>query len=149
MAREILADTNGPIDEFVMAVGGGGCISGNAEIFKEHRPGTRIVGVEPDCVRNISGGDTNGKHRLEGIGLSFVPTILRRDLIDEVVQVTDESAFATARLLARKEGIFGGITSGANVWAALARAKALGPGKTVVTVIVDTGLRYLNGDLYR
>lgn len=149
MAREILADTDGSIDEFVMAVGGGGCISGNAEILKEHDPGVRIVAVEPDGVRNISGGDTKGKHRLEGIGLSFVPTILRRDLIDEVVPVTDESAYATANLLAQKEGIFGGTTSGANVWAALERAKALGPGKKVVTVIVDSGLRYLNGDLYR
>lgn len=149
MAREILAELDAGIDEFVVAVGGGGCISGNAEILKEHVPGIRVVAVEPFYVRNISGGDTSGKHRLEGIGLSFVPGILRRDLIDEVVPVKDEDAYSTARDLARREGIFGGATSGANLWAALQRARALGPGKTVVTVIIDSGLRYLNGDLYR
>jgi cysteine synthase A len=100
-------------------------------------------------VRNISGGDTSGKHRLEGIGLSFLPAILRRDLIDDVAPVKDEDAYAGARMLAQKEGILGGITSGANIWVALQRAKMLGPGKKVVTVIIDTGLRYLSGDLYR
>lgn len=149
MGREILAGMEGPVDEFVMAVGGGGCISGNAEILKAHDPTTRIVGVEPYYVRNVSGGDTSGKHRLEGIGLSFIPTILRRDLIDEVVPVKDEDAYAAARMLARKEGILGGVTSGANIWAAIQRAKVLGPGKNVVTVIIDTGLRYLNSDLHR
>lgn len=149
MGREILRDLGTDIDEFVMAVGGGGCISGNAEILKEKIPSVRIVAVEPYFVRNISGGDTSGKHRLEGIGLSFVPTILRRDLVDGVIPVKDEDAYRTANDLARREGIFGGITSGANVWAALERARELGPGKTVVTVIIDSGLRYLNGDLYR
>ena len=149
MAREIIAQTDGPIDEFVMAAGGGGCISGNAEVLKALDPSTRIVAVEPDRVRNLSGGDTRGTHKLEGIGLSFVPSILRRDLIDAVMPVTDEQAFWGARQLARTEGLLAGITSGANVWAALARARELGPGKTVVTVIIDTGLRYLSGDLYR
>ncbi len=148
MGEEILSERGAEIDEFVMAVGGGGCISGTAEILKGALPSVRVVAVEPYNVRNISGGDTSGKHRLEGIGLSFVPTILRRDLIDDVVPVKDEDAFCTARNLARQEGIFGGITSGANVWAALRRARKLGPGKTIVTVIIDSGLRYLNGDLY-
>lgn len=148
MGREILRKLGTGIDEFVMAVGGGGCISGNAEILKEAIPSMRVVGVEPYHVRNISGGDTTGTHRLEGIGLSFVPTILRRDLIDEVIPVKDEDAYATARALSRREGILGGATSGANVWAALQRARELGPGKTVVTVVCDTGLRYLSGDLY-
>ena len=149
MAREILDTLGSGIDAFVMAVGGGGCISGNAEILKARIPAIEVVAVEPDEVRNISGGDTGGQHRLEGIGLSFVPTILRRDLIDDVIPVKDEDAFRTANDLARREGILGGITSGANVWAALERARALGPGKTVVTVIIDSGLRYLDGDLYR
>jgi cysteine synthase A len=105
--------------------------------------------VEPFHVRNVSGGDTTSTHRLEGIGLSFVPTILRRDLIDDVVPVKDEDAYRIANDLACREGIFGGATSGANVWAALERARELGPGKTVVSVIVDSGLRYLNGDLFR
>ena len=87
-------------------------------------PNLRTIAVEPYYVRNISGGDTSGKHKLEGIGLSFIPSILRKDLIDEVISVRDEDAFKTANELARKEGIFGGITSGANVWAALERASA-------------------------
>jgi len=148
MAREILAGLDGPVDEFVMAVGGGGCISGNAEVLKAHNPDTRITGLEPYYVRNLSGGDTSGTHQLEGIGLSFLPKILRRDLIDGVVPVKDEDAIGTARMLARQEGLLGGITSGANIWAAMQRAKALGPGKRVVTVVIDTGLRYLNSGLY-
>jgi len=148
MAREILDRLGDTVDAFVTATGGGGCISGNAEILKERNPSTRIVAVEPDAVRNISGGPTDGMHKLEGIGLSFTPTILRRDLIDEVVSVTDADAYRTARDLARQEGILGGATSGANVWAALQLARHLGPGKNVVTVIIDTGLRYLRGDLY-
>jgi len=149
MGEEIVRELGPDIDEFVMAVGGGGCISGNAEILKRSNPGTNIVAVEPYYVRNLSGGDTSGTHRLEGIGLSFVPTILRRDLIDSVVSVKDQDAYRTANALAQTEGLLGGATSGANVWAALQRAQELGRGKTIVTVVIDTGLRYLRGDLYR
>nr|WP_068115323.1 cysteine synthase family protein [Tropicimonas marinistellae] len=149
MAQEILGQIDGEVDAFVMAAGGGGCISGNAEVLKARNPGTEIVAVEPYHVRNVSGGDTSGSHKLEGIGLSFVPKILRRDLIDAVIPVKDEDAFWGAQSLARQEGLLGGVTSGANVWAALQKAKELGPGKSVVTVIVDTGLRYLNNNLYR
>ncbi|TLP56488.1 cysteine synthase family protein [Parasedimentitalea maritima] len=148
MAREILNQIDGPVDEFIMAAGGGGCISGNAEILKAQNPNTRIIAIEPNDVRNVSGGDTSGTHKLEGIGLSFVPTILRHDLLSDVIPVTDEDAYWGARSLARREGLFAGITSGANVWAALQRAKELGPGKKIVTVLIDTGLRYLNDDLY-
>ncbi len=148
MAEEILSALDGPVDAFVTATGGGGCISGTAEILKERNPATRIVAIEPDQVRNLSGGPTSGTHKLEGIGLSFVPKILRRDLIDEIMPVTDAEAYRGARDLARKEGLLGGITSGANIWAALALARRLGPGKRVVSVIIDTGLRYLKSDLY-
>ncbi|KAE9631650.1 PLP-dependent cysteine synthase family protein [Parasedimentitalea maritima] len=148
MAREILSQIDGPVDEFIMAAGGGGCVSGNAEILKAQNPNTRIIAIEPNDVRNVSGGDTSGTHKLEGIGLSFVPTILRHDLLSDVIPVTDEDAYWGARSLARREGLFAGITSGANVWAALQRAKELGPGKKIVTVLIDTGLRYLNDDLY-
>ncbi|MCY6382656.1 PLP-dependent cysteine synthase family protein [Hoeflea prorocentri] len=149
MGREILEQVKVPVDEFVMAAGGGGCISGNAEILKSRNPETHVVAVEPYHVRNISGGDTGGTHKLEGIGLSFVPSILRTDLIDDVMPVRDEDAYWGARQLARKEGLICGVTSGANIWAALQRAKHLGPDKTIVTVIIDSGLRYLNGDLYQ
>lgn len=149
MGREILKDLNNEVDEFIMAVGGGGCFSGNAEILKKANKNTKCIAVEPYNVRNISGGDISGKHRLEGIGLSFKPTILRKDLIDDVISVKDEDAFKTARDLAKKEGILGGITSGANVFAAMKRAKKLGPGKKIVTVIIDSGLKYLNDELYK
>ncbi|GAB4334431.1 MAG: cysteine synthase A [Calditrichia bacterium] len=148
MGREILRQLGPEIDEFVAVVGSGGCFSGNVEILKEANPKLRAIAGEPYYVRNISGGDTGGTHRLEGIGLSFVPSIFRGDLVVEVISIRDEDAYRTARELARKEGIFGGITSGANVWAALQRARQLGPGKKVVTVIIDSGLKYLNGDLY-
>ena len=149
MGKEIVRDLDFNVAEFVSVVGTGGCISGNAEILKERIPDIKIFAVEPYYVRNISGGDTGGKHRLEGIGLSFTPSILRKDLIeDEVIAVKDEDAYRTAKELAGKEGIFGGITSGANVWAALQRAREIGPGKNIVTVIIDTGLKYLNDDLY-
>lgn len=148
MAQEIIDELGTDIDEFVMAVGGGGCISGNLEVLKAQIPNMRTVAVEPHYVRNISGGDTSGKHKLEGIGLSFIPSILRKDLIDEIIPVKDEDAYSTANALGKLEGILGGATSGANVWAALQRAKALGPGKKVVTVVCDTGIKYLQGDLY-
>jgi cysteine synthase A len=88
-------------------------------------------------------------HRLEGIGAGFVPAICRLDLADEIIAVKDEDAYETARNLARMEGIFGGITSGANVWAAIRRARIIGPGKKIVTIICDSGLKYLQDDLYK
>jgi cysteine synthase A len=100
-------------------------------------------------VRALSGGEKTGTHKLEGIGAGFVPAICRLDLADEIIAVSDEDAIATTRKLARTEGIFGGTTSGANVWAAIQRARVLGPGKKIVTIIPDSGLKYLNGDLYK
>ncbi len=149
MAGEIIDVLGNNIDEFIMGVGTGGCFSGNAEIFKKKIPGIRCIAIEPFHVRSLSGGDVSGKHRLEGIGAGFVPSICRLDLSDEIIAVKDEDAYETARKLAKMEGIFGGITSGANVWAAIERAKKIGPGKKIVTVIVDSGLKYLNGGLYK
>lgn len=149
LAREIMDVLGEHIDEFVTGVGTGGSFSGTSEVFKEINRSIRCIAVEPFFLRTISNGDQSGSHRLEGIGTGIKPSIFRDDLVDDVIAVRDEDAFDTARTLARKEGIFGGITSGANVWAALQRAKVIGKGKSVVTIICDTGLKYLNGDLYK
>lgn len=149
MAGEIIDVLGKDIDEFIMGVGTGGAFSGNAEIFKNEIPHIRCIPIEPLHVRALSGGDISGTHKLEGIGTGFVPAICRLDLADEIIAVSDEDARETARRLAREEGIFGGTTSGANVWAAMQRAKKIGPGKKIVTVIVDSGLKYLNGTLYK
>ncbi len=149
MAKEIIDILGKNIDEFIMGVGTGGCFSGNAEILKKEIPKIRCIPIEPLQVRSLSGGDISGTHKLEGIGAGFVPSICRLDLADEIMAVSDEDAYETARKLARLEGIFGGTTSGANVWAAIQRARIIGTGKRIVTVIVDSGLKYLNGDLYK
>ena len=149
MAREIIKVLGKDIAEFIQGVGTGGSFSGNAEVLKEEVPGVRCIPIEPMGVRTLSGGDTSGTHRLEGIGTGFVPAICRLDLADDIIAVTDADAYATARRLAREEGIFGGITSGANVWAAMQRARVIGAGKKIVTIICDSGLKYLNGDLYK
>src|SRR5688572_25951641 len=149
MASELLDSLGKDIHEFLMGVGTGGCFSGNTEVLKEQVPGIRCIAIEPYNVRALSGGNISGTHRLEGIGSGFVPKITRLDLADEIMQVKDEDAYETARNLAKMEGIFGGITAGANVWAAIQRARVIGAGKKIVTVIPDSGLKYLNGDLYK
>lgn len=149
MAHEILDALDRSFDEFVMGVGTGGCFSGNAMVFKEKAPAVRCVAIEPEKSRVLSGQAPAGSHRLEGMGPGFITSITRVDLIDEIVAVSDDDAYATARRLAREEGIFGGVSSGSNVWAALQRAKILGAGKRVVTVICDSGLKYLQGTLFR
>ncbi len=149
MAYEIIDVLGNDIDEFIAGVGTGGSFSGNAEILKKEIPGIRCVAIEPFNVRSLSGGDISGTHRLEGIGTGFGPSICRLDLTDEIIPVKDEDAYATARILARREGVFGGTTSGANVWAAIQRARVLGPGKKIVTIVPDSGLKYLKGDLYK
>src|SRR5256885_8451792 len=148
MAKEIIDVLGNDIDEFIMGVGTGGCFSGNAEIFKKEIPGIHCIAIEPFHVRSLSGGEKTGGHKLEGIGAGFVPSICRLDLADEIIAVSDKDAYETARKLAKTEGIFGGATSGANVWAAIQRSRIIGPGKRIVTVIPDSGLKYLNGDLY-
>jgi len=149
MAEEILEALGGEIDAFVMGVGTGGCFSGNAEVFKERIRNVRCVALEPATSRALSGNGPLGGHRLEGIGPGFVPGGCRLDLADEIMAVGEADAYETARRLARIEGILCGITGGANVWAALRVARQLGPGRRVVTVLPDSGLKYLQGDLYR
>ncbi len=149
MAREIITVLGNNIDEFIMGVGTGGSFSGNAELFKKEIRGIRCIAIEPFHVRALSGGEKTGSHRLEGIGSGFIPSICRLDLADEIIAVTDEDAYETARKLARQEGVFGGATAGANVWTAIQRARKIGSGKKIVTIIPDSGLKYLNGDLYK
>ncbi len=149
MAHEILEALDGRFDEFITGVGTGGSFSGNAEVFKAEVPGVRCLAIEPANTRALSGQGPYGGHRLEGMGAGFVPSICRVDLIDEIVAVTDEDAYRTARRLATEEGLFAGISSGSNVWAALERARVLGPGHRVVTILCDSGLKYLRGDLFR
>lgn len=124
MACEIMEVLGTEVGEFITGVGTGGPFSGNSEILKREIPGIRCTAIKPLNVRFLSGGDTSGTHRLEGIGLGFVPSIYRGDLQDDVICVSDEDARETARKLARTEGIWGGTTCGANVWAALQRARA-------------------------
>ena len=148
-AEEIWRDTNGAIDVFVAGVGTGGTIIGVAEALKPRRPGLLAVAVEPVNSPVLSGGKP-GPHRIQGIGAGFVPDIVRRELIDEVIQVEDEQAMTTARQLASKEGLLVGISSGGNVWAALQVARRPeSKGKLIVTVAPSQGERYLSTDLFR
>ncbi|MDR2430550.1 MAG: cysteine synthase A [Puniceicoccales bacterium] len=143
-AEEIWADTQGNIDAFVAGVGTGGTISGVSEVIKSRRPGFKAIAVEPDTSPVISGGKP-GPHKIQGIGAGFVPRNLKVSLLDEILQVSSENAIATAQEVAAKEGILVGISSGANIWAALQLAKRpeFG-GKRIVTVANDTGERYLS-----
>lgn len=141
-ARELLADTDGDIDVFVAGVGTGGTITGVGASLKEAKPDCRVVAVEPEGSAVLS-GEPAGPHGIQGIGAGFVPEILDRGVIDEIIKVADADAVDHARLLASKEGIFAGISSGAALAAALriARRKA-SQGKTIVVVLCDTGERY-------
>jgi cysteine synthase A len=141
-AQEILQATEGRLDAFVAGVGTGGTITGVGEVLKKALPTVRIVAVEPARSPVLRGGRA-GIHGIQGIGASFVPGVLNREIIDEIVAVGDEESFATAKRLAREEGLLAGISAGANVFAALKVAKRMGAGKRVVTVLPDTGERYL------
>jgi cysteine synthase A len=147
-AEEIWRDTNGKVDVVVAGVGTGGTITGIAEAIKSRKPGFRAIAVEPAASPVLSGGKP-GPHKIQGIGAGFVPDVLRVDLIDEVVQVKDEDAKATARRLAREEGILAGISSGAAAWAALQVAgREQSKGKMIVVILPDTGERYLSAGLF-
>lgn len=147
-AEEIWDDTAGEVDVFVAGVGTGGTLTGVGRVLKERRPGVRVVAVEPTDSPVLSGGRA-GPHRIQGIGAGFVPAVLDEQVYDEVLTVTGDDAFRTARALAREEGVLVGISSGANAWAAgeLARRDGM-RGKVVVTILSDTGERYLSTPLF-
>jgi cysteine synthase A len=142
-AEEIWSALDGRVDVFVSAVGTGGTITGVGEVLKERNPDVRVIAVEPASSPVLSGGRP-GPHRIQGIGAGFVPPILNREVIDEIIPVTDDDAIETARALAAREGVSAGISAGAAVWAALQVAgRAESAGKRIVTVIPDSGERYI------
>lgn len=148
-AEEIWDDTDGEIDVFVAAVGTGGTLSGVAEGLKRHNSSIRAVAVEPDNSPVLSGG-APGQHRIQGIGAGFVPANYHPEVVDEIVRVTDDEAIAATRMLAAREGLLVGISSGAAFHAALTLARREEyAGKTIVALLPDTGERYLSTDLFR
>ncbi|MBQ1837435.1 MAG: cysteine synthase A, partial [Neisseriaceae bacterium] len=147
-AEEIWADTDGKIDIFVAGVGTGGTITGVGEVLKKHNPNIKIVAVEPETSPVLSGGQ-KGSHPIQGIGAGFVPKVLNTGIYDEIIPVSGDAAFETARALAQKEGVLAGISSGAATWAALQLAKRPeNKGKRIVVLIPSYGERYLSTPLY-
>ena len=145
---EIWRDTDGEVDIFVAGVGTGGTLTGVGEYLKENNPNVKIVAVEPSGSPILSGGKA-GAHGLQGIGAGFVPAVLNTDIYDEIITVTEDDAYETARALGRCEGVLVGISSGAAMWAALELAKREeNAGKTIVVLLPDTGDRYLSTPLF-
>lgn len=146
-AVEIWDALDGRFDAFVAGVGTGGTITGCGEVFKERDPHIHIVAVEPSGSPILSGG-TPGPHKIQGIGAGFIPQVLNQKILDRVITVTDNEAYQTAKLLAKKEGLLVGISAGANVAAAQKVARELGSGARVVTILCDTGERYISMEKY-
>ncbi len=148
LGEEILGQTNGTVDAFVQSVGSAHCLLGVARILRESKKDMRIIAVEPAESAVLSGGSPGG-HRIEGIGIGFLPPLWEPNAVDEIMAVSTAEATVMARRLAREEGLFAGTSSGANVVGALRLAQRLGKDATVVTILVDSGLRYMSTDLYR
>jgi cysteine synthase len=148
LGEELWSDTDGRIDAFVQAVGTAHSLHGTVEALRRHRTDLRAYAVEPKESPILSRGKTGG-HRIEGIGIGFVPPLWHPERVDEVLAVSSHDAHAMARRLSREEALFGGASSGANVVAALQIAKRLGPNATVATLMVDSGLKYLTTEVYR
>ena len=148
LGDEIWEQTGGEVDAFVHAVSTAHSIHGVTKALHRHKRDVRITAVEP-AESAVLSGKPSGSHKIEGIGIGFIPPLWEPELVDEIEMVSTDDAKAMARKLARDEGIFAGVSSGANVVAALRVAERLGPGKTVVTLIVDSGVRYLSTDVFR
>jgi cysteine synthase A len=148
-AEEIWRDTEGRVDILVAGVGTGGTITGVSEVLKKKKPGFKAIAVEPASSPVLSGGKP-GPHKIQGIGAGFVPDVFKKEFVDEIIQVTNENAGATARRLAKEEGILAGISSGAATWAGIEVAKRPeNKGKLIVVIIPDTGERYLSTWLFQ
>jgi cysteine synthase A len=148
-AIEIWNDTEGKVDYIIAGVGTGGTITGIGEVIKKNKPSVKVIAVEPKDSPVLSGGNA-GPHKIQGIGAGFVPKVLDREIIDEIVQVANDDAGKIARQLAKEEGILVGISSGAALWAALEVAKRKeAEGKTIVVVLPDSGERYLSTWLFQ
>ena len=148
-AEEIWRDTEGQVDILVAGVGTGGTLTGVAQVIKSRKPSFKVIAVEPTDSPVLSGGQ-KGPHKIQGIGAGFIPEVLEQDLIDEVVTVSNDDAFETARRAAKLEGILCGISSGAAIWAALEVAKRSGSaGKKIVAILASTGERYISTDLFK
>ncbi|MFH1797744.1 MAG: cysteine synthase A [Candidatus Omnitrophota bacterium] len=144
-AVEIWNDTEGKVDVFACGIGTGGTITGVADVLKQKKRGIKIIGVEPSSSAVLSGGKA-GVHKIQGIGAGFIPKILKEELIDEIIQISDDEALSYVQRLAKEEGILAGISSGANVAASTrVAARPENAGKMVVTILCDTGERYLSG----
>jgi cysteine synthase A len=148
LGEEIWSQTGGAVDAFVHCVGTGASSRGVATVLKRHKPRVRIAAVEP-AESPVLGGGAPGPHKIEGVGIGYTPPLWDPSLVDEVVAVGTAEAKEMARRLAREEALFAGTSSGANVVAALRVAERLGPGATVVTLMADSGLKYLSTDVYR
>jgi cysteine synthase A len=148
LGEEIWRQTEGKVDAFVHSVGTGASIRGVASVLKEKKPGVGIFAVEPAASPVLGGGEP-GPHKIEGIGIGYLPPLWEPRLVDQIVPIGTDEAKAMTRRLAREEGMFAGTSSGANVLASIEIARRLGPGRTVVTLLPDSGLKYLNTDVYR
>jgi cysteine synthase A len=148
LAEEIWSQTNGAVDAFVHSVGTAASSRGVAEVLKRHKPGVRTVAVEPAESSVLLGGQA-GPHKIEGVGIGYTPPLWEPGLVDEIIPVPTEAAKEMTRRLAREEALFAGTSSGANVVAAIQVAERLEPGATVVTLLCDSGLKYLSTDVYR
>jgi cysteine synthase A len=148
LGEEIWSQTSGQVDAFVHCVGTAASSRGVATVLKRHKPSVQIVCVEPAESPVLSGGEP-GPHKIEGVGIGYTPLLWDPSLVDEVLTVKTDEAKEMARRLAREEGLFAGTSSGANVVAAIQTARRLGPGSSVVTLMADSGLKYLSTDVYR
>ena len=148
LGEEIWNQTNGEIDVFIQSVGTAASLRGTATVLKKHNPKIKVIAVEPDESTVLSGGQP-GPHKIEGVGIGYTPPLWDPNIVDEIISVKTEDAKEMARRLAKEEGLFAGTSSGANVVAAIKVAEQLGPDAKIVTLMVDSGLKYLSTDVYK